>query len=251
MKAAVLIDFDNYVKTEHGSSAIAQSNALIAQIVSELLRTSPGIDQVEVRLYGGWLQDGNLTRRASEVLLEIGQCDLFPLLSPQTKQIVRGTVELAYAIRALPHVRWPGTYRTKNGHPPVRLASEPIDTHCQRASADHCPIRIYKRFVKRPRKLCPVDSCTVTNVAAFQVYQQKMVDTMLACDLIAFAMGESTEHLILCSDDVDLLPALLMSSSYANTAQIHLWQNRPSEEFAYSDLLDQSGIRIREVGAAI
>jgi len=55
----------------------------------------------------------------------------------------------------------------------------------------------------------------VTAEKAFVVHEQKMVDTMLSCDLLEGALDSAIDAAVVVSDDTDFVPPLLASAKMA------------------------------------
>ena len=52
----------------------------------------------------------------------------------------------------------------------------------------------------------------MTSASAFVAYEQKMVDTLLACDLLELCLDAATRHVTVVSADTDFVPPLVMAS---------------------------------------
>lgn len=211
----LLIDVDNYFKPEFLDDGLARFayslNAFIGFGIS--LMTTPS--DILIRLYGGWVDNGILTRRASMLEQVINASPIFPFRDSSRGTIVRGKIELAKSLLVHPRLEWSGTFRTKAGLPRIRL--EQNFTHSC-VDQDLCPVRVLARFTKSRSKMCPVKDCTVLNRDAFKCAEQKMVDTLISCDLIALASDPYTAAVALLSEDTDLLPPLVQARITAITA---------------------------------
>lgn len=49
-------------------------------------------------------------------------------------------------------------------------------------------------------------------MSIFSQYGQKMVDTMMACDILTYGEEEDTEAIYVLTDDVDLFPSMALCS---------------------------------------
>ena len=70
------------------------------------------------------------------------------------------------------------------------------------------------KFTSKKEKSCAHEHCEIKNSEVFIGIEQKMVDTMIACDLITFSQENDIEAVCLFSDDLDLLPPLGFSSIF-------------------------------------
>ena len=68
-----------------------------------------------------------------------------------------------------------------------------------------CPLPLAKKLLKSGK--CPTSSCSVTADDLVYRHEQKIVDTMLTCDMV-YAPTQDYQHLILVSGDEDFLPPL-------------------------------------------
>jgi hypothetical protein len=211
MNATLLLDYDNVYPT----SATAPTLELVTHDLSEMMmlatRSQPGTKAVHVRVYGGWTEGGTLTRRASEVLQTLPTASFFPLIGAGGT-IVGGTVGLAHGLALHPEFTLGDTYVRRLGPPQVRL-QRAIPAGCV-AGSDHCPARILRAFTYRGNRRCPVDGCNVQSSDAFVTHEQKMVDGLMACDLLGLSRlgnpGEDTVGIV--TSDRDLLPAVVAAA---------------------------------------
>jgi hypothetical protein len=208
LQAAVLVDFDNLFPGAIDSAE--QVSAAIERMIDLVLRRWPEAAHVEVRLYGGWLLDGVLTNRASELHASLARGIQFPIPHPAGAGILRGSVGLATRLVAVPEIEWTHTLRQRSGLPRVSLASPPYPEGCVHESSD-CPVKALQRLARGPLRECQADGCRVTNHSAFRVPEQKMVDVMLACDAIELARRGWS--IVIASSDLDVLPAAAMAAN--------------------------------------
>lgn len=201
----VLIDFDNFAPPARGLNESALSHALQA-CLHRALEVHPNADSMEVRLYGGWMSGGLLSRRGSEVAALVSQIDPFPIVLPG-KRILRGSLTLATTLWGDETV-FDDTYRSRGAVPRLRLAGTPVPEGCHE-DIKTCPARILKQFTQSAQKACPTHQCPVTAELAFVAHEQKMVDTMLACDLLEMASNGEYSGVSVVTADTDLTPPLL------------------------------------------
>jgi uncharacterized LabA/DUF88 family protein len=202
--ALVLVDFDNLFPSAVHESELRH---VLMRLIELAAQAAPVETSVSVRLYGGWTASGTLSRRGSEVALVASQADPFPMII--RRNFVRGSVELAQSLRSEPSLVFEDTYRRRNAPPRLRLAASPPDG-C--VDSDGCPAKILVRFTKGPGRICPADSCSVSAGSAFTVHEQKMVDTMLSCDLLQGAPDPEVAAILVVSDDTDFVPPLLAAA---------------------------------------
>jgi hypothetical protein len=241
----VLVDFDNVFGTD--SAADFDWVPLELNRVLELAaKVQPRLTRVDIRLYGGWLKQGILSGRASALQAKLSGLGVFPTVRPNANRITRGSVTLATRITAVPGIEWENTLREKRGFPQVRLAGNALPGNCIKPL--DCPVETVRRFTKAWDKLCPRTGCTVRNNDAFIALEQKMVDTMLACDVIDAMWVGRASTIIVMSDDADIVPAIAMGAGLGST-KIVLVQS-PDRAGSFLSELQPLGVasEIYEVG---
>ena len=67
--------------------------------------------------------------------------------------------------------------------------------------------------------MCPIATCSVDNSDLVYRHEQKIVDTMLTCDLIYASKNNSQAHIMLISSDDDFLPPI--RTALLNGSQIY------------------------------
>lgn len=231
---AILVDYDNFYVGD--PSRREQVRHRVNEMVSLGLAAAPEANWMQVRLYGGWLQDGLLTNRGSQLQAALGS-DYFPRPHPLAPGLLRGDVSLVTRLIAVPRLEWGHTFRVRRGLPSLRLAEKPRPDGC--AHSVSCPIDHLRRISRRSSGLCPAEACTATNADAFVVHEQKMVDTLLCCDALALAEQGST--IVVLSDDLDILPAVAMATTRA-TEQVVLVRSSDVAESLYRTELLELGV---------
>ena len=197
----VFIDYDNLLP--------AQKQAGILGVVTKALIQVP-IDattvraKCDIRVYGGWYEGTKITRLAQDVSVEI-QRDFPSIIRLPTIRngivTVSTNAELAVALLQEPGHHLFNTYRRKGKPANVRV-EEPAIVGC---TDQNCVLPLMKKILKTGK--CPKSGCLVTLDNLIYRHEQKIVDTMLACDLI-HAAHDAVSHIILVSGDDDFLPPL-------------------------------------------
>jgi len=252
--AVVLVDFDNVY---HNERTLEEKNwlARALQVLEQsVMNISESVHHIEIRLYGGWLQNGNYTRRASKLLGEVGRVTRYPVPHPFASGLLRGSIELPITLVSLPAITWANTFYVRTGLPRLRIDMESLPDTCSSTHRARCPALTLRRFTRKRTQLCPVEGCTLSNSAVFRVNQQKMVDTLMACDLMHYSLEGKVRIIMVVTNDLDLLPAIAMSASYPNTTGdrvICLAGTSTSEFSDYRDQLDDIGVRTINLRSAI
>jgi uncharacterized LabA/DUF88 family protein len=201
MKLAVFIDYDNLEK-RHKTSGI------LDVVTKALLQTPnlspPGRGTCDVRIYGGWYEGPTMTKLAQDLSVEIQR--EFPAIVRlhgvgSAIIVFTATAELAVAMLEEPGHHLFDTYR-KKARPTNLRVQKPENVGCTDA---FCPLPLAKKMLKTG--MCPNETCAVTSDDLVYRHEQKIVDTMLTCDML-FAPTLAYQHLILVSGDDDFLPPL-------------------------------------------
>ena len=78
-----------------------------------------------------------------------------------------------------------------------------------------------------------MNGCAVINKEAFVVGSQKMVDTMMATDIIDYSNKPNVRSVSVFSDDTDLMPAILKAKTYGKSSiSLYLRNDQLLEKFA-------------------
>jgi hypothetical protein len=242
----VLVDFDNFYPRRLEQGDNSDSGWLgheISRMVTEALHFSPLSQIIRIRFYGGWMERGVLTRGGSMLQQTINAMNPFPIPNRAKNSMLRGEIMLATRLLHLPLIEWEDTYRSRAGPPRLRLAHSTYPEGCAGAS-DTCPVRTLQHFTRKKGKGCPVPGCTVTNDNAFMVVEQKMVDTMIACDLLALCQYLDVGGVMVLSDDSDLLPPMAMGAAISKK-RLMLVNSATKKTNPYKALLESLDIDVR------
>jgi hypothetical protein len=242
--STVLLDFDNFYPPAGPTITedwfVHQAN----RIIQETIVAAPETTTINIRLYGGWLEDGVLTNRASSIQAAARKVG-FPIVLPDGG-LLRGSLELVTRLFALPSIEWAHTRRTRSGLPPLRLVDRPLPMDCA-GDAMTCPLRFVHRFARRGAQQCHITGCTVRNRDAFELVEQKMVDSLICCDVIAYSRVTNMNVIVL-SDDLDVVPALAMATVFGE-ARVHLIRTS-ARDGLYREHLTGVGVDLRHWEAA-
>lgn len=236
MSAAVLVDYDNFFRGPLGSTHEIQ--AALSRMVDIALEVHPELADILIRLYGGWLREDVLTDRASQLQTLIGP----PASSTahlDRAGVLRLEVGLVLRLAGVPGLTWGHTFRAKPGLPRLRLAESPRPAGC--VASDCCPIDLLQRMSRRPERKCHVTGCAVRADTAFVIREQKMVDTMIACDCLTLA--ETNSVVLVLSDDLDVLPAMALAASNPTLdSELTLVRSTTEAEHLYGQQLAELGV---------
>jgi len=106
------------------------------------------------------------------------------------------------------------------------------------ANATSCTVNAVAQW---SRGRCQVKGCSVTAESVFTFNEQKLVDTLLCCDLVALAARGARDPVFLISDDDDMIPAILLGGRMGGV--VHVLETR-SRKSAYRTLLQLYNVQI-------
>ena len=229
MSVLVLIDFYN-LPAELTRRGVEQLwNKLRASIGAEVDDCETDIT---LRLYGGWYDERGLSRDGDRIARDLGRS--FPILSRHPLGLQRVHCEMASSLYLKPDRIFQATVRTRRGLKHAIKMEGTFDC----AYPDLCSIPSVMHWIDGR---CPEAKCYVDSRMAFRRREQKLVDTLLCCDLISFALESTASPIFVVSEDDDFIPALLMATHLGgNICNVRTVAGRRG---FYDDILVQSGIR--------
>lgn len=223
----VFIDYDNLLPAHRISG--------ILNVVTNALMQIPHDFEVarancEVRVYGGWYEGTEFTRKAQDVSVEI-QRD-FPKImkfpnANGSDTLVSVKAQLAIALLQEPGHSMFHTYRKKGKPSNIRIEDPSGLGCCDR----ECLLLLMKQLLRTGR--CPKSGCKISKSDLVYRHEQKLVDTMLTCDLIC-ASDRGTPLIVLVSGDDDFIPPLRTISLRGTTAiRFHTQPNAQRTTFPH------------------
>ncbi len=198
---AVFVDYDNLTPQQKTAGIVDVVTKALVQVP---LKDATSRGRCDIRIYGGWYEGSQMTRLAQDVSIEIQ--DDFPRIVriPVTggEQVnLSSTAELAVALLQEPAHHLFNTYRRKGKPANVRVEDQ-TSVGCTDST---CALPLMKKLLKTGR--CHKTGCGVAVGNLIYRHEQKIVDTMLSCDLI-HAASYPDVRIVLVSGDDDFLPPL-------------------------------------------
>ena len=230
MPVLVLIDYHN-LPAEWTRRGVAQLwTRLRASIGAEI---GDKENDITLRLYGGWYDEKGLSRDGDQVAREMDSG--FPILIRHPAGwSQRVHCEMASSLHMMRSCIFPATVRSRRG------LKRTIKTKGNLACAypDRCSIPSVMHWFKGR---CPEQKCHVDSNVAFQRKEQKLVDTLMCCDLISISLESPTSPIFVVSEDDDFVPAMLMATHLGgNVCHVRTVAGRRG---FYDEFLVQYGIR--------
>lgn len=236
MKIAICIDYDNLEKTQKTAGILNVVSAALIKL-SDTFTTNRGT--CEVRLYGGWFEGENLSSLSQTLSANI-QSDFPTLIRTKLRDgsicILRATAELAFSLLEEPSHQLFNTYRRK-GRPSNIRVETPSNVGC---SSTSCPLPLAKKLLQKGS--CPTEGCTSGGSPLIYRHEQKLVDTMLTCDLMYLSSKEYSKIILVSADDDFLPPIRTLALRGANIVRVHptLSTNHQPIRIAGSQLMEVS-----------
>lgn len=205
---AVIIDFDNYFGSDVSKLSPESMEFSFSEIVNLCEIKFAGVEYVNIRLYGGWYKETSLTKQASSLQQILYNVNVFPKV--KDGKIIKGEIEMVSSLHDIPEFTWGHTHKETDGIKRVRINHECVDDLCN-GNRENCPKFILYKFTDKKDKKCAVSGCENVQKNVFKGVEQKMVDTIIACDVLSMADNDSIHGLILISDDQDHFPSLALA----------------------------------------
>lgn len=202
-KVVIILDYNNIFTSD--TCTPEEIECTLSTVVQEALAHFSGITECYIRIYGGWYQNGILTGRGSEIMQKFSS--ICPIPDVFAGRSVLGNVTFVEQIYGVEH-SWLNTYREKPG-PRLIPRRDVHRAHCV-GKKNECPVELLSKFTKKENKVCHIEGCNTVYRDVFSQYGQKMVDTMMVCDILTYGEDEDTLAIYVLTDDVDLYPSLAL-----------------------------------------
>lgn len=207
INVAIVIDFDNYFKREIDDYNEGEIIFLLSRIIDEVINMTSNVERITIRLYSGWYEEHHLSKKASAAMQLFSNINIFPIALRSENRLIHGEIEFATELIQIPNFKWYHTFRERSGIPHLRINHDKLSLTCEE-SRDICPVYILSNFTKKKSRLCKVPGCSTQQMEVFFSREQKMVDTLIACDIISLFEDPGIDSIYLVSDDMDHLPSL-------------------------------------------
>jgi uncharacterized LabA/DUF88 family protein len=201
MNVTILVDYDNLLPSHKVAGLIDVATRVLMQL------PKPATDErgmCEMRLYGGWYEGTTMTQLAQELSIAI-QAD-FPYLIRVPNQTGGITPISVNASLATSLIEEPAHYLfdtfRKKGKPKNVRVQNPQDVGCTNTN---CTLPLLKKLLKNGS--CPAAMCGISATDLVYRSEQKIVDTMLTCDLL-YSQHQRLDHVVLVSADDDFIPPI-------------------------------------------
>ena len=221
----ILVDYDN-VDIPLRKNGVKN---VLERIASTLCQHVPNLPQrFEFRLYGGWYDQTTMTRKAQDISAQLTRDfpNVFiPFPTYQTKISLVLQAELARALLVDPSNVLLHTFRER-ARPSGICAM--LLSGCLRPD---CGLRHIKTLVEKGK--CPEPGCVIKLENVLIKREQKLVDVMLACDLLHLVETRPSEFVVIVTSDQDLWPAIRQVFE-KTTLVIHIHTKRQQTPLYYS-----------------
>lgn len=202
----ILVDYDNL--EQNTCFTVNQGANMIMEIIRKLdqnsifFNGSSKLQRVNILLYGGWFFNDMLSYKAQDLQRQIQ--DNFPQLYRLKSNIqINVQCEMAYGIFALGKTK--PLYATFRRYPARFSINKKYVKCCD--DGDIC-VDFVRDWIKN-KKCC---YCTSENSTLFISIGQKMVDSMIFCDLHFLSQSKENMVAVVSSDD-DLIPVIFQENT--------------------------------------
>ena len=235
MQALFLIDHAN----------VPYDNVSVSDIVRSWIDTwndsLAGTIYVRLRAYGGWFEGSAASAgrfRAAEFYQQAA-----PMLLSHSTRLIRLSFEFADKLL----VNNAADYDTSAPFITHTVAFRNSPMYIQRhasappCTASNCQLAGVKKWIKKQRA-CAAPGCPHAFQRYFGRTEQKQVDVHLAVDAVQLANDETYDHVVIVSEDWDLLPAVLAATRVSRRGGWSLVRFRESRTYLDS-ILSDAGLR--------
>ena len=207
----ILVDYDNLAKNIVGCHNFGMKPEDCPRVISLVLksldeqstffRTARPLEKISVYLYNGWYRDVNKTRLAENILKEISYNPNYKTYTLSSALKVYIDIRLAYGLLSLQQKPFYGTLRRYG--PNIKVYSQ-YSPCCDLSNQ-------LIKGIKHYTKTGCCNGCGNDISKAFFSEGQKLVDTMLTCDMHWLAKTKENSVALVSSDD-DLVPPIFQQA---------------------------------------
>ena len=209
-KYTILVDYDNLEKNQELGEE--ESISAISYLLNLLENSSDFFDginalgRVDVFLYGGWYCEGNWTRKAQKISSTLSNSYPF-LYTLQSGIKINVFTQLSFGLMCLPGRAFKGTFRRYPAK--YRVANKYRCCNKSKPCVD---------FIRHLEENNQCMYCYSDQSDLLFCDSQKMIDTMICCDILHLSQQHENMIVVVTSDD-DLLPPLFQNC--LNNANIY------------------------------
>lgn len=212
----ILVDYDNVNRVTKNRGLLFLVNGILSRLQNDDFKES---ERILIRLYGGWYESGNITKKAQDLLIEINKNFPYVSTSPNFEKKIIINLELAFSILIAKDQHLISTYRIR-GYPDDLNCLKPSEAGCNK---NDCPLNILFNFFTIDR--CPKEGCNLRPKNFLYRGTQKLVDNMIASDI--FYLCSNNLITIIVSSDEDFWPSIYYAIKTSNRViHIHCKNNR-------------------------
>ena len=230
MELLALVDFNNIARIIQNRGLIYISDRIIDRLAFNEIST---FRRIRLRLYDGWYEHNSPTRKAQSIQTDI--INNFPrrlnITNNGNTHSIVVIVEMAMSLIIDPTNHLVSTYRPR-GTPNDLRCYHPHILGCTNPS---CPLIDVHDFINYG--MSNSQCCNIISQDMIYRGEQKLVDSMVICDLIYLANDTDYNTVIIVSSDDDFWPGI-KSAIFMGTNIIHIHtRNRSTPQFYAGNII--------------
>lgn len=176
----------------------------------------------EIRFYGGWYEHGNITKLAQDLSAQISGCFPTSIRNPYNGYHILVSATMAYSLFITPREHLYDTYR-RRCYPNNLRFNNPKQLGC---ADKNCSLHTIYEFLISGS--CRGQTCHLTPQDIIYKGEQKLVDTMISCDMYYLNQTQEQQIVLVSSDD-DFWPCIRTSLVMGKKVlHIHTHPSRPT-----------------------
>lgn len=241
MDVVVITDFDNFFPLQMSEYSATTLETFFLDVINICLNDKENVTNITIRLYGGWYQGNVYSQKASQLQVILQSINIFPII--KDSKCIEGSISLAEQQYGIAQT-WYNTFQEKRGIQKVKVDWTHTGAGCTHTSPN-CPVKVLHNFIKNRSHQCSTSGCSTIQTDVFFRREQKMVDTMMACDIITYCAEEDIAAIYIISDDTDLFPAIAISKTKNPTKKITVLMKNQQLYAQYDSILTQFSANVK------
>lgn len=220
----ILVDYDNLEKNQklQDNEIITAMNHMLNRLDRELdfFVEAKALQKINILLYGGWYDQKTRTKKSIRIKQEISKPRPSLFLSQHNVNL-NPYIDISHGLMSFPGRTFYGTFR----HPQAKFKIKNLQSCCE----DGAICVDFVRHLNEHKECC---YCSADLSDLLYCDSQKMVDTMICCDLLYLSQKEGSRIFItIVSSDDDLIPPIYQQCKSNNRIYHLLTKEQTNSSF--------------------